>query len=82
MKLELGSEVIGPLITFFAIHSTPEANQVKVTESLNVFTGLLSGILFGKQKRKKKNNPLTLLLQESVVVCFAAFPLAVLVLVY
>ena len=81
MKLELGSEVIGPLITFFAIHSTPEANQVKVTESLNVFTGLLSGILFGKQKRKK-NNPLTLLLQESVVVCFAAFPLAVLVLVY
>ena len=81
MKLELGSEVIGPLITFFAIHSTPEANQVKVTESLNVFTGLLSDILFGKQKRKK-NNPLTLLVQESVVVCFAAFPLAVLVLVY
>ena len=56
MKLELGSEVIGPLITFFAIHSTPEANQVKVTESLNVFTGLLSGILFGKQKRKKKQS--------------------------
>ena len=33
-------------------------------------------------RKEEKNNPLTLLLQESVVVCFAAFPLAVLVLVY
>ena len=42
---EQGSEVMGSLITFFATHPIPAANLVKVAESVNVFTSLLSDIL-------------------------------------
>ena len=46
MRFELGSEVIGFLMTFFATYPIVAANPVNVAEAVNVFTGLLSDILF------------------------------------
>ena len=48
-------------MTFFATHPIPAANRVNVAESVNVFTSLLSEILFWQTK---KINPLALLLEE------------------
>ena len=61
-------------MTFFAAHRIPAANPVNEVESVNLFTSILSDILFRKQK---EINPSALLLQEPVVVCFAAFHFAV-----
>ena len=74
MRFEHGSEVIGSSTTFFATNLIPAANPGKVAESVNVFKGLLSEILFWQTKRI---NPLTLLarspegagLKEAFCIC-------------
>ena len=50
MRFELRSEVISSLMTLFATHSIPAANPVNVAELFNVFTSLLSNILFLQTK--------------------------------
>ena len=51
MWFELGSEVIGSLMTFFATQPILATNPVEIAESVNVLTSLLWNILFGKQKK-------------------------------
>ena len=48
MRFEEGSEVIGSFITFFVRNSIPAAKPVIHAASVNVFTSLLSDILFHK----------------------------------
>ena len=59
MRFELGSEVIGFFVTFFATHPIVAANPVNVAEAVNVFTGLLSDILFWQTKKKSIGFTLT-----------------------
>ena len=48
MRFEEGSEVIGSFIPFFARNPIPAAKPVIPAASVNVFTSLLSDILFHK----------------------------------
>ena len=68
-------------MTFFATHSSPEANPVSVAESVNVSTSLLSDILFWQAKKKNQSIGFTLVrslegvsreglgLEEAICVC-------------
>ena len=51
IRFELGSDITGSLMTFFATHPILAINPVKVAESLDVFTSLQSDIFFDKQKK-------------------------------